>query len=48
MLPGLDGVTVCKAIRRDSENPDVPVLMLTARAKSRIRWLGSRAAQTIT
>ena len=31
MLPGLDGVTVCRAIRRESENPDVPVLMLTAR-----------------
>src|ERR1044071_4706801 len=29
MLPGLDGVTVCRAIRRESENPDVPVLMLT-------------------
>src|SRR5215510_10945212 len=26
MLPGLDGVTVCRAIRRDSQNPDVPVL----------------------
>src|ERR671931_37963 len=25
MLPGLDCVTVCRAIRRDSENPDVPV-----------------------
>src|SRR5436190_11431844 len=31
MLPGLDGVTVCRAIRRESENSDVPVLMLTAR-----------------
>jgi DNA-binding response OmpR family regulator len=31
MLPGLDGVTVCRAIRRDSRNADVPILMLTAR-----------------
>src|SRR5690348_2998444 len=31
MLPGLDGVTVCKAIRRDSPNADTPILMLTAR-----------------
>jgi two-component system alkaline phosphatase synthesis response regulator PhoP len=31
MLPGLDGVTVCRAIRRDSINAGTPVLMLTAR-----------------
>ena len=28
---GLDGVTVCRAIRRETANADVPVLMLTAR-----------------
>jgi two-component system response regulator BaeR len=28
MLPGLDGISVCKAVRRFSE---VPILMLTAR-----------------
>ena len=31
MLPGLDGVTVCRAVRRDSVNVDTPILMLTAR-----------------
>ncbi|HVL37114.1 MAG TPA: response regulator transcription factor [Burkholderiales bacterium] len=31
MLPGLDGVTVCRAIRRDPVNAGVPILMLTAR-----------------
>ena len=31
MLPGLDGVSVCRAIRKDSRNSDVPILMLTAR-----------------
>ena len=31
MLPGLDGVTVCRAIRRESANADTPILMLTAR-----------------
>src|SRR5207247_9859424 len=31
MLPGLDGLTVLKALRRDSRNTDVPVLLLTAR-----------------
>src|SRR6186997_2644973 len=25
MLPGLDGVTVCRAIRNDSKNTDVPI-----------------------
>ena len=31
MLPGLDGVTLCRAIRRESPNVTTPVLMLTAR-----------------
>src|SRR5688500_19979616 len=31
MLPGLDGVSLCRAIRRDSRHADVPVLMLTPR-----------------
>jgi DNA-binding response OmpR family regulator len=31
MLPGLDGVTVCRAIRADSANRNTPLLMLTAR-----------------
>jgi DNA-binding response OmpR family regulator len=33
MLPGVDGVTICKTIRRDGPNADTPVLMLTARAE---------------
>src|SRR5215471_21154429 len=40
MLPGLDGVTVCRAIRRDSQNPDVPVLMLTARREESDKVVG--------
>ena len=31
MLPELDGVTVCRAVRREPMNGDVPILMLTAR-----------------
>ena len=31
MLPGLDGITVTRAIRRESNLKDVPILMLTAR-----------------
>jgi DNA-binding response OmpR family regulator len=40
MLPGLDGVTVCRAIRRESENTDVPVLMLTARREESDKVVG--------
>jgi DNA-binding response OmpR family regulator len=40
MLPGLDGVTVCRAIRRESENSDVPVLMLTARREESDKVVG--------
>ena len=31
MLPGLDGITVTRAIRREPHLQDVPILMLTAR-----------------
>lgn len=31
MLPGLDGITVTRAIRREAHLKDVPILMLTAR-----------------
>ena len=40
MLPGLDGVTVCRAIRRDSRNAQVPILMLTARRDESDKVLG--------
>ena len=31
MLPGLDGVSVCQAIRKDGPNTGTPILMVTAR-----------------
>ncbi len=37
MLPGMDGIDVCKAVRRTSE---VPILMLTARIDEVDRLLG--------
>jgi len=40
MLPGLDGVTVCRAIRRESLNADTPILMLTARREESDKVLG--------
>jgi DNA-binding response OmpR family regulator len=41
MLPGLDGMTICRAIRRDGgPNRDVPILMLTARGDESDKVLG--------
>jgi two-component system OmpR family response regulator/two-component system alkaline phosphatase synthesis response regulator PhoP len=40
MLPGLDGISVLGAIRRDSANQDTPILMLTARRDEPDKVLG--------
>lgn len=40
MLPGMDGVSVCRAIRRGGPNEDVPVMMLTARREESDKVLG--------
>src|SRR3954466_10477232 len=40
MLPGLDGVSVCRAVRRSTLNADVPILMLTARGEESDKVIG--------
>lgn len=40
MLPGVDGLSVCRAIRRGSMNRDLPILMLTARRDEADKVLG--------
>ncbi len=40
MLPRVDGLTVCRAIRRQRTNGDVPILMLTARREETDKVLG--------
>jgi DNA-binding response OmpR family regulator len=40
MLPGLDGMAVCRAIRHESANARTPILMLTARREERDKVLG--------
>jgi DNA-binding response OmpR family regulator len=40
MLPGLDGVSLCGAVRRGSMNSDVPILMLTARSQESEKVIG--------
>ncbi|HVU24855.1 MAG TPA: response regulator transcription factor [Opitutus sp.] len=40
MLPEIDGLEVCKILRRDSATVSIPVLMLTAKAAEMDRVLG--------
>ncbi|MGE3274229.1 MAG: response regulator [Vicinamibacterales bacterium] len=40
MLPGLDGISICRAIRRAGPNHDTPILMLTARREESDKVLG--------
>ena len=40
MLPGIDGVTMCRAVRRGTTNADTPILMLTARREETDKVLG--------
>jgi two-component system OmpR family response regulator/two-component system alkaline phosphatase synthesis response regulator PhoP len=40
MIPGVDGLTVCRAIRREGPNREAPILMLTARGEESDKVLG--------
>ncbi len=40
MLPGVDGVTITRAIRRQGPNRDAPILMLTARREEADKVIG--------
>ena len=40
MLPGLDGLSLCRAVRRGPMNGDVPILMLTARSQESDKVIG--------
>jgi two-component system alkaline phosphatase synthesis response regulator PhoP len=33
MLPGVDGLEVCKALKQDKRTADIPIIMLTARSE---------------
>jgi DNA-binding response OmpR family regulator len=39
-LPDLDGLTICRELRRDRATKDLPILMLTARTSERDRITG--------
>jgi DNA-binding response OmpR family regulator len=40
MLPGLDGLSLCRAVRNGRLNKDVPILMLTARREESDKVVG--------
>ena len=40
MLPGLDGLSLCRAVRNGHLNADVPILMLTARREESDKVVG--------
>ena len=40
VLPGVDGITLCQAIRQEGPNRELPILMLTARADEADRVIG--------
>ena len=40
MLPGVDGLSVCRAVRREGVNRESPILMLTARLEESDKVLG--------
>lgn len=40
MIPAIDGLTVCRAVRREGPNRDTPILMLTARREESDKVLG--------
>lgn len=40
MLPGLDGLALCRAVRNGRNNRDVPILMLTARREESDKVIG--------
>jgi DNA-binding response OmpR family regulator len=40
MLPGLDGLSLCRAVRNGRLNADVPILMLTARTEEADKVVG--------
>jgi DNA-binding response OmpR family regulator len=40
MLPGMDGLMVCQALRADRETASIPIIMLTARGEESDRVAG--------
>jgi len=48
LMPGIDGVDVCKAMRSDVELADVPVVFVSALTPERLHQVAEEAGATIT
>ena len=50
MLPGINGLEICRLLKRDPKTRDIPILMLTARAaeENRIKGLEFGAHDYVT
>ena len=42
MLPGIDGLEICRRTRQNTTTRDIPIIMLTAKAEEADRVLGLR------
>jgi two-component system alkaline phosphatase synthesis response regulator PhoP len=40
MLPGIDGIEICKILKRDEDTEKIPIIMLTARGEETDKILG--------
>jgi two-component system alkaline phosphatase synthesis response regulator PhoP len=40
MLPGMDGLDVCRSLRQNSQKKDIPIIMLTARVEEVDKLIG--------
>lgn len=47
MMPGIDGLTVCKKMRSDEATADLPIIMLSARTQPEAIEAGLRAGATM-
>ena len=47
IMPGTDGVTLCRTIRSDQRFPDTPIIMLTAKSSDEDREKGMLAGATV-
>ena len=48
MLPGVDGLEVCKTLKRDTRTAVIPIVILTARGEEADRVLGDLLRQNVT